>query len=291
MKAKTLPLLALAAACLALAACAATSFLGVKVNQHLDFNEAALKKGQGAVMLHAINRGSLIATRWFKIDEPEKKYSFTVYRSDRHRALDSTDLYDVVMVEPGTYTLYSVFGNCEEGLRPGSTDWDEPLREELTTNVGMISRLTSYKPGGGLSTGLGLWGGSGASASEAFGLDVTGMGTGAGPGLPIAICNLRSPGLVHGRPALATITVKPGELVYAGELHIDYSDNGRCENSGNWLTENETRQYCGADRASLSIRDAFSSRAYNFINRYLGPEAAKRTVVRLAEPGSQVSVK
>jgi len=97
VRARTLSLALLLVLGLTLAACAATSVFGGKVNQR------RLARGQGAVMLHAVNRGGLLATRWFKIDEPEKKYSFTVYRSDRHRALDQMDLYDVVTVEPGTY--------------------------------------------------------------------------------------------------------------------------------------------------------------------------------------------
>lgn len=280
----------LAAVCVTLAACAASSVLGGKINQRVNFDEARLIKGQGAVMLHATNSGSLIATRWFKVDNPERKYSFTVYRSDRHRALDQMNLYDVVMVEPGTYVLYSVFGNCEEGLRPGSTDWDEPMRDDVATFLGMVSRLRSWKPGGDVSTSIGIWGGGG-SVGAGMGMDLGGVGTGAGPGLPIAICNLRSTGIVNGRPALATITVKPGELVYAGEINIEYGDNATCETSGNWMTENETREYCGADWVRLRVRDSYSNLGLAFIQKHLGPVAAERAVVRLAEPGSQVSVK
>ena len=287
---KTFRLLGLATICVTLAACAASSVFGGKINHLMNFDAARLAKGQGAVMLHAINGGGLIATRWFKIDDPERKHSFTVYRTDRHRALDRADTYDVVMVEPGTYVLYSIFGNCEEGLRPGSTDWDEPMRDNVATSLGMVSRLRSWKPGGDVSTSVGIWGGGG-SVGAAQGIDIGGVGTGAGPGVPIAICNLRSNGFVSGRPALATITVKPGELVYAGELHIEYGDNGRCESFGNWMTENETREYCGADWVNLRVRDSFSSLGRSFIEKHLGPAAADRAVVRLAEPGSQVSVK
>ena len=87
--------------CLTLAACA-SSRLGGKIKVLNNHDPARLDKGRGAVLMHAINQGSLIATRWFKIDNPDRSYSFTVYRTDRHRALDQRDLYDVVNVEPGT---------------------------------------------------------------------------------------------------------------------------------------------------------------------------------------------
>ncbi|MDR1043545.1 MAG: hypothetical protein LBP33_00275 [Candidatus Adiutrix sp.] len=277
---------------LTLAACA-VSALGGKINQLVNFDESRLDRGQGAVMLHAINRGGLIATRWFKIDEPHKKYSFTVYRSDRHRALDQMDLYDLVMVEPGTYVLYSVFSNCEEGLRPGATDWDEPWREDVATSLGMVSWLRSWKPGSDVSTGVGIWGGSGgrSGVGVGFGFDVGGIGANSGPENPIAICNFLSQGMYNGRPSLATITVKAGEVVYAGELNLDYGANARCDSLGNWMTDNEMRQYCGADWVNLRVSDASSARAIPFIRKYFGSRAAQRVVVRLAEPGVLASAR
>ncbi|MDL2259761.1 hypothetical protein LJB99_02645 [Deltaproteobacteria bacterium OttesenSCG-928-K17] len=276
--------------CLSLAACA-SSMLGGKVNHLRNFDEARLDKGQGAVVMHAINQGGLIATRWHKIDNPNHSYSFTVYRTDRHRALDQMNTYDVAMVEPGTYVLYSVFGNCEEGLRPGSTDWDEPWRESVATTLGMVSWLRSWKPDNNVSAGMGIWGGSGgrSGVGAGVGFDLGSAGVGSGPGTPLAICNFRSKGMTGGRPTLATITVKPGEIVYAGELYIDYAANDTCERSGNWMTDNETREYCGADWASLRVEDAYSSRARAFIEQNLGRAALDRTVVRPAAPGSMVS--
>ena len=289
---KAFRLSAVVVMCLALAACA-VSALGGKINQLVNFDENRLNRGQGAVMLHAVNQGSLIATRWFKIDEPHKKYSFTVYRSDRHRALDQMNLYDLVMVEPGTYVLYSIFSNCEEGLRPGSTDWDEPWREEVATSLGMVSWLRSWKPGSDVSTGVGIWGGSGgrSGAGIGFGFDAAGIGADSGPQNPIAICNLQSQGMYQGRPSLATITVKAGEVVYAGELNISYGANSRCDSLGNWMADNEMRQYCGADWMNLRVTDASSARAIPFVEKYFGPGVAQRVVVRLAEPGVLVSAK
>lgn len=289
---KLFRLMAAVVCSLTLAACA-SSMLGGKINHLMNFDPARLNKGQGAVLMHAVNQGGLIATRWFKIDQPERRYSFTVYRTDRHRALDNMNLYDVVMVEPGTYVLYSVFSNCEEGLRPGSTDWDEPWREEIATPLGMVSWLRSWKPGQDISAGVGIWGGSGGRSGVGMGLgfDPGAVGVAGGPGNPLAICNLQSKGMNHGRPSLATITVKAGEVVYAGELHISYGANSRCETAGNWMTDNESRQYCGADYVNLSVSDAYSSRARAFIEQYMGPDAMNRTVVRLAEPGSMVSAK
>ena len=278
--------------CLVLAACA-TSMLGGKVNRLQNFDAARLNRGQGAVLMHALNQGSLIATRWFKIDDPGRRQSFTVYRSDRHRALDPLNDYDVVMVEPGTYVLYSVFSNCEEGLRPGSTDWDEPWQDKVASSLGMVSWLRSWKPGGDVSSGTGIWGGSGGRSgiSDGLGFDPGTAGVSGGPGNPIAICNLQSKGMYNGRPSLATITVKAGEVVYAGELHIEYSADSNCISQGNWMTDNESRRYCGADWMSLRVTDAYSARARGFIESTLGPEAAERAVVRLAEPGSLVSTK
>ena len=278
--------------CLTLAACAST-MLGGKINVLNNYDPALLDKGRGAVMLHAVNQGGLIATRWFKIDNPDRSYSFTVYRTDRHRALDQMDLYDLVNVEPGTYVLYSVFGNCEEGQRPGSTDWDEPWRENIATSLGMVSWLRSWKPGNDVSTGVGIWGGSGgrSGVGAGIGFDLGSTGVAGGPGNPLAICNLRTKGMMGGKPILATVTVKAGEIVYAGELNIAYGANSSCESIGNWMTDNENRQYCGADWASLSVTDAYSSRGRAFVLKHLGPEAADRVVIRLAEPGSMVSEK
>lgn len=287
MSVKPFRLLAVLALALTLAACVSTAISG-KTNVRSTFDEARLKR-QGAVLLHAVNSGGLIATRWFKIDQPDIKHSFTVYRTDRHRGLDRMDLYDVVMVDPGTYVLYSVFSNCEDGLRPGSTDWDEPMRDEVATPLGMVSWLRSWKPGGEGSSfsGLGIWGGSTGRAGVTA--DLGSEGGSQGPGTPIAICNLRSPGLRNGQPSLATITVKAGEVVYAGELNINYGADGNCETLGNWMTDNETRQYCGADWVTLRVTDAFSSQAKPFIQKYLGSAAAEKAVVRLAEPGTLVS--
>ncbi len=273
-------------AMLLLASCAASILTG-KINHLVNFSDSSLNHGQGAVLMHATNQGGLIATRWFRIDNPERKYSFTVYRTDRHRAIDSMNLYDVVTVEPGTYVLYSVFSNCESGMRPGSTEWDEPMRENVATSLGMVSWLRSFKPGSSLTSGVGIWGGNGGMNDSIRGSDMAAAGV--GPGTPVAICNLRSPGMSHGQPALATITVNPGELVYAGEININYATTNTCETIGNWLTDNEARQYCGADRVTLRIRDEFQSKALPFIEKYLGAEAASKAVVRLAEPGVLVS--
>ena len=253
----------------------------------MNFNETALKQGRGAVMMHVIDRGSLLATRWQKLGEPQKRHNFTVYRSGRHRSFDRLDVYDVVMVEPGTYALYSVFSDCDEGLRPASTDWDEPWRENTASSLGLVSRHKIYRPGSGGSTGgLGIWGGSGGHV----GLGLS-LGLNAAPGEPVAICNLLTEGTRHGRALLATVTVKPGEVVYAGELEFAYGADSHCETSGNWLTESETRQYCGADWARLAVTDQFSARGRPFIEKHLGPEALRRAVVRLAEPGSAVTVR
>jgi hypothetical protein len=254
----------------------------------MDFSEAALKQGRGAVMMHVLDQGSLLATRWQKLDDPKKRRGFTVYHSGRHRSFnDQLDVYDVVMVEPGTYALYSVFGNCDEGLRPASTDWDEPWRENVASGLGMVSRLKSYRPARGGSTGgLGIWGGSGGQVGVGLGLGVD-----LAPGEPVAVCNLLTEGVRQGRALLATVTVKPGEVVYAGELEFAFGADLNCETSGNWLTESETRQYCGADWARLAVTDSFSSKARPFIERNLGPEALKRAVVRLAQPGTHVTVR
>jgi hypothetical protein len=253
----------------------------------MNFSDAALKRGQGGIMLHVVDRGSLLATRWQKLGEPRKRQSFTVYRSGRHRSFDRLDTYDVLLVEPGTYALYSVFGDCDEGLRPASTDWDETWRENVASRLGQVSRHKVYKPGNGGSTGgLGIWGGSGGN----LGLGLS-LGLGAAPGEPVAICNLLTEGDRNGKALLATVTVKSGELVYAGELEFAFEADSRCETSGNWLTENETRQYCGADWARLAVTDKFSALARPFIERNLGAEALRRAVVRLAEPGSSVTVR
>lgn len=282
------------AACfsLTLAACA-SSMLGGKVTHLVTYEPSRLAAGQGAVLVHAINQGGLIATRWFKIDQPDRRQSFTVYRTDRHRALDKMDTYDVVMVEPGTYVLYSIFSNCEDGLRPGSTDWDEPWRASVASPIGMVSWLRNWKPGNDVSSGVGIWGGSGgrSGVGQGLGFDLGSAGVASGPGAPLAICNLQSQGMNNGRPSLATITVKAGEVVYAGELHISYGADSRCETKGNWMTDNETAQYCGADWVNLTVNDGYSAKARPFIEKYLGPEAVKRAVVRLAEPGSLVSAK
>ena len=277
---------------IAFVACSASIVGGGKTKVLTNFNEASLDRGQGAVMMHAINQGGLIATRWFKIDEPDRKHSFTVYRSERHRSLDRKDLYDVVTVEPGTYVLYSIFSNCEEGLRSSSTDWDEPMRDKVASSLGMTSWLRSWKTGGGFSSGGGVWGGASNRAGTGFGgVDLAQSGVGSGPGLPTATCNLISSGFVNGRPALATVTVKAGELVYAGELHLNYGNNNNCETMGNWLTDNETRKYCGAGWVKLVVANEFSTLGREFILKYLGPQALERAVVRLAKPGSQVSAR
>jgi hypothetical protein len=253
----------------------------------MSFNEAALNQGRGAIMMHVVDRGSLLATRWQKVGEPDKRHSFTIYHSGRHRSFDRMDVYDVVLVEPGTYALYSVFGDCDEGLRPASTDWDEPWREDVASSLGLVSLHKRYKPGGSGSTGgLGVWGGSGGNLG--LGLSV---GLNAAPGEPVAICNLLTEGVRNGQALLATVTIKPGEVVYAGELEFAFAADTQCETSGNWLTENETRKLCGADWARLAVTDQFSAKARPFIERSLGPEALKRAVVRLAQPGSAVTVR
>lgn len=261
----------------------AMPLLGGKPKSIADFNETALLSGgKGVVMLHAVNRGGLIATRWLKVDDPGQRRSFTVFRSNRHRGLDSMKDYDVVTVEPGTYALYSVFSNCEEGLRPSFTDTDEPWQETVATKLGMVSWLRTWKPGGsGVSTGLGAWGSSGGGMGLGIGLDVGSLGGNQ----PVAVCNLQSRGVAEGEALLATVTVRPGELVYAGELNIDYGDDGNCLDSGNWLTDNETRQYCGASWAAVEVSDAYERLAKPFIEKKLGPAALARTVVRPALPG------
>jgi hypothetical protein len=262
----------------------AVPFLSGKPRVIADFNEPALVSGgKGAVMLHAVNRGGLIATRWLKIDSPNVRRSFTAYRTNRHRALDSMKDYDVVTLEPGVYALYSVFSNCEEGLRPQFTDMDEPWRESVVTPLGMVSRLRSWKPGE-VSTGIGAWGSSGGGLGLGVGVSLGGLGE--GPGRPVAVCNLRSEGLSRSEALLATVTVRPGELVYAGELTMDYGDDGNCEDSGNWLSDNETRSYCGASWMTLTVEDAFQTLAKPFIEKNLGPSALERAVVRLARPGT-----
>jgi hypothetical protein len=286
---KSFRLMAIAALSLTLLACA-SSVIGGKIQRLANFDETRLGTGQGAVLLHAVNQGSLIATRWYKMDDPDRKYSFTVYRSDRHRALDRMDDYDVVMVEPGTYVLYSVYSNCEDGLRPASTEWDDEIRPEVATALGQVSWLRSWKPGTDVSTGVGIWGGSGGRSGLGMGVGFSlgGSGVGSGPGTPVATCNLLSSGMAPGGPSLATITVKAGEVVYAGELNISYGSTSTCDVSGNWMTDNETRQYCGADWMSLNIIDR-SGKARMFIEKALGPVALQKTVVRLAEPGTLVS--
>ncbi|MDR3038319.1 MAG: hypothetical protein LBV21_03360 [Candidatus Adiutrix sp.] len=271
-----------------LASACASSLWGSRPAPLMTFNEAALKQGRGVILMHVIDQGSLIATRWQKLDDPKKRQSFTVYRSGRHRAFDRMDIYDVVTVEPGTYALYSVFGNCDEGLRPASTDWDEPWRADLASPLGLVSRLKSYKPGSvGSTGGVGIWGGSGGGG---LGLGLS-LGLNSAPGEPVAVCNLLTPGVKNGQAMLATVTVKAGEVVYAGELEFAYGADSNCDSSGNWLTDNETRQYCGADWARLAVTDLFSAKARTFIQRNLGAEAERRAVVRLAQPGSFVTSK
>jgi len=283
IKAKNLA--ALSALTLLVAACSGP--LGGRPAPLMNFNEASLTQGRGAILMHVIDRGSLLATRWQKLGEPQKRQNFTVYRSGRHRSFDGLEIYDVVQVEPGAYALYSVFGDCDEGLRPASTDWDEPWRENLASRLGLVSLHKIYKPSAGGSTGgLGIWGGSGGH----LGLGLS-LGLNAAPGEPVAICNLLTEGVRNGQALLATVTVKPGEVVYAGELEFAFSADSHCETSGNWLTENETRKYCGADWARLAVADQFNARARPFIERNLGPEALRRAVVRLAEPGSSVTVR
>lgn len=274
---------------LVVSACA-SSLLGGRSAPLRDFSEADLKQGRGAVLLHVVDRGHLAATRWLKLNDPQRRQSFTVYHSGRHRAFDRLDDYDVVMVEPGTYALYSVFSDCDEGLRPTSTDWDEPWRADLASSLGLVSRLKSYKPSSGGSTGgVGIWGGGGGHFGIGLGVGL-GLGSSA-PGEPVAICNLLTPGVRNGRAMLASVTVKPGEVVYAGELEFAYGADSRCESSGNWQTDHETRQYCGADWARLAVTDLFSAKARPFIQSALGAEAARRAVVRLAQPGSFVTTR
>lgn len=292
-KKKIFSLMAVVALSLTMAACA-SSIIGGKTSRLNNFDENRLKAGQGAVLLHAINQGGLIATRWHKIDNPDRNYSFTVFRTDRHRSLDQMNDYDVVMVEPGTYILYSIFSNCEEGLRPASTNWDDTLRPEVANALGQVSWIRTWKPGHDLSTGVGIWGGSGSGMGAGVGVDMmssVGIGGAGGASTPVAICNLLSTGMSQGRPSLATITVKAGEVVYAGDLYINFSANSTCKTTGNWMTDNEVRQYCGADWMTLRVVDRFSANARPFIENALGAAAAERAVVRLAEPGVLVSVK
>jgi hypothetical protein len=153
----------------------------------------------------------------------------------------------------------------------------------MASSLGLVSRHKLYRPGSGGSTGgLGVWGGSGGN----LGLGLN-LGLNAAPGEPVAICNLITE-VGGGEALLATVTVKPGELVYAGELEFSFGADSRCETSGNWLTEHETRQYCGADWARLAVTDKFSALARPFIEANLGAEALRRAVVRLAEPGTAV---
>ncbi len=284
---RRLSLISLAIMFIALAGGCAVPLLSGKPRVIADFNESALVSGgRGAVMLHAVNRGGLIATRWLKVDAPGVRRSFTVYRTGRHRALDSMKEYDVVTVEPGTYALYSVFSNCEEGLRPQYTDMDEPWQEGVVTPLGMVSRLRNWKPGD-VSTSIGAWGSSGGGMGVGVGVSLGGFDE--NPGQPVSVCNLRSEGLSRGEALLASVTVRPGELVYAGELDIDYGDDGNCADSGNWLSNNETRSYCGASWMTLEIKDAYQSLAKPFIEKNLGPSAIERAVVRLATPGKMIA--
>lgn len=278
-------LLAPALLAVALSGCA-NPLWGGKTAYLEDYNETAVTSGAaGAVMLHAINRGGLIATRWLKVDTPAARRSFTVFHSNRHRALDAMDGYDVVTVAPGTYALYSVFSNCEEGLRPSSTNMDEPWREGVATPLGQTSWVRSWKPGDAVSTSIGLWGGSGGGARAGLGAGMSIDGVGNAPGQPVATCNLLSQGVRDGAALLATVTVRPGELVYAGELEIDYGDNGQCETAGNWMADNETSRHCGAAWVTVDVTNQYGPLAAPFIERALGPEALKRAVVRLAVPG------
>ncbi|UQZ90394.1 hypothetical protein C4J81_14735 [Deltaproteobacteria bacterium Smac51] len=265
-----------------------TPIWGGKPKYITDFNEVALMSGgKGVVMLHATNRGGLIATRWLKIDDPNVRRSFTVFRSNRHRGLDSMKDYDVVTVEPGTYALYSVYSNCEEGLRPSSTEMDEPWRESVATQLGMVSWLRTWKPGD-VSTSVGAWGSSGGRAGIGVGIGMSLDGMAGTPSQPVAICNLQSQGVRNGEALLATVTVRPGELVYAGELAIDYGDDGNCDESGNWMTDNQKRSYCGAGWMTVQVTDAYSRLAKPFIDKELGAAAGSRAVVRLAVPGKLV---
>ncbi len=263
----------------------ANIILGGSANTLTTFNEVALKNGQGAVLLHVLNRGSLVATRWVKLDDPKKQYNFTVYQSSRHRSFDRQEDYDVVEVTPGTYALYSVFGDCDEGLRPIATDFDIAWQDKVVSSLGQVSVLKSYKSSGGTG-GAGIWGGSGSGVGLGanFGMDLI-------PGEPVTICNLRTEGVKNGQAMLATVTVKAGELVYAGELELAYSADAKCDNLGNWMTDNQTSQYCGADWVSLEVKDRFITRAFPFIEKKMGGEAASRALVRLAKSGSFVSVR
>jgi hypothetical protein len=248
----------------------------------MTFSEARLAAGEGAVVMHAVNRGSVIATRWFKTDQPQTRASFTTFQSARHRSRDDMNEYDVVMVEPGTYALYSIYGNCDEGLRSMALEWDEPLRAAVATDLGMVYKIQQWSSSD-IATGVGIWGGGGRGG---MGLGVSLGGFGGSPGLPIAACGLTGSGLSRdGRATMATITVKAGEVVYAGELDVDFTPTADCDQSGNWMTRNETRSYCGAQSLTLSVRDSFAARARFFIENRLGPLAAEKTVVRLARPG------
>ncbi|MGL4208504.1 MAG: hypothetical protein ACRCTY_03870 [Candidatus Adiutrix sp.] len=246
-----------------------------------NIDEAKLASGQGAVLMHAINRQSLIATRWFKIDEPQTRLTLTTFSSSRHRSRDSLNSYDVVMLDPGTYVLYSISSNCAEGLRSSLSNWDEPLRTSVANELGMVYEVQQWSAADA-ATGISVWGGNrrgGVGVNTSLG----GVFSGA-PGLPVATCALIGQGLNDsGQVTMASITVNAGEIVYAGELDIEFAPTATCDRSGNWMTQNETRSYCGAEFLRLSVRDASYS-AIPFIEKQV-PLAAHKTVTRLASPG------
>lgn len=273
--------LALIAAAALTPACAAS-----KAKPRFDYQPQSLRQGQGAVLLHVINHQSLVASRWLKVDEPDKKFTFTVFHSRARNSADDRSQYDLVTVEPGTYAVYALYANCPEGYRRLEAGNDDEARPEIATALGMATwnyRLRAgseygWWPKVGFGIGAGRhWGG--------LGLGLGGFGPGYGRGLTSS-CALFSQGLDRqGRPLIASLTVKPGELVYAGELTFNYWPNDNCRSSGDWAHRGEMIKRCGAARIELAVEDSFQATARPFLEKVLGPGEASKAVVRLAAPG------
>ena len=262
-------------------------FLNSQADPLKKVDERSLAGNQGIVLLHALNKGGLMATRWVNVNNPNIKESFTIFHSKRHNLTDKLDNYDLVTVPAGTYALYSIYSNCQEGYRPKSTEWDETIKKEVASKLGMVSWLRRWPNSTADSSvgfGIGIGSGGGWSGSG-VGVGV-GVGGAVDQGLPVATCNLINEGVAGGKILLAEITVNPGEIVYGGEMDFEFGPDANCNESSNFMTTGESSIYCGASYLKMSIRDSFQSLAYPFLVKSLGQARANQAVVRLVKPGA-----
>ena len=264
-------------------------FLNSQADPLKKVDERSLTGNQGIVLLHAINKGGLMATRWVNVNNPNIKESFTIFHSKRHNLTDKLDDYDLVTVPAGTYALYSIYSNCQEGYRPKSTEWDEVIKKEVATNLGMVSWLRRWPASSSDSNvgfGLGIGSGGGWSGSG-VGVGVgVGVGGAVDQGLPVATCNLINEGVSGGRILLAEITVNPGEIVYAGEMDFEFGPDANCDEKSNFMTTGESSIYCGASYLRMRVGDSFQRLAYPFLVKTLGHSMANQAIVRLVKPGA-----